>query len=192
MSQELEIEFKNLLTKDEYQKLFDALNFDQVDPLVQENYYFDTPDMAIKAVKSALRIRLKEGQAEMTLKTPKDGHLLETNIDLSPEKAKELISQESFTPDQSILDQLAKEGCQVDQVNLVTDLKTKRYELPYKEALLVLDQSWYGDTSDYELELEAPDHDFGINLFNQVLKDYGIVKKDTPNKIQRAYQNLDK
>ncbi|WP_347835513.1 CYTH domain-containing protein [Gracilibacillus sp. JCM 18860] len=52
MSQEIEIEFKNLLTSQEYRKL-DPL-FHSVTPIVQINHYFETPDFALKRHGAAL------------------------------------------------------------------------------------------------------------------------------------------
>lgn len=186
MIQELEIEFKNLLTKKEYHELFDAFNFENIEPIVQENFYFDTADMAIRQKHAALRIRTKDNSAKITLKTPQDGHLLETNETIPLKKAKSIIQKGAFTPPKSVLNQLSKEQVTVEKLQLIGSLKTKRVEKEYHGALLVLDQSWYGDTVDFELELEACDHDFGEELFYNILLNHKIPKRDTPNKIARA------
>ncbi|WP_416145040.1 CYTH domain-containing protein [Planococcus koreensis] len=57
MSKELEIEFKNMLQKEEYEKLAAHYGFSESDVKTQENFYFDTPDFQLKNLKSALRIR---------------------------------------------------------------------------------------------------------------------------------------
>lgn len=186
----MEIEFKNLLTTAEYKRLFEAYKFGELTPVVQENLYFDTSDMTIKENQSALRIRMKEHSAEMTLKTPKNGHLLETNEDLTLSEAEEMIKAGTFTPPDSILNQLKSEGVTVDTVHLVTSLKTKRYEKEVNGCLIVLDQSWYGNTMDYELELEAPEHDKGKEMFYTILLENKIKERSTPNKIARAYQHV--
>lgn len=189
MNQELEIEFKNLLTEKEYQQLFDYYEFSDVEPIVQKNYYFDTNERALQNIQAALRIRVKTSAAEITLKTPQDGHLLETNETISLKEAEKLINQESFIPPQSVINQLKKENVIVAEVQLIGSLKTKRVEKEYKNALLVLDQSWYNNTVDFELELEASSHDIGNDLFYNVLLEHNIPKRNTPNKIVRALNN---
>lgn len=53
----------------------------------QVNYYIDTPDFKLKQHRSALRIRVKDKQFEMTLKTPAEVGLMEYNhiISINPE-----------------------------------------------------------------------------------------------------------
>lgn len=59
MVQELEIEFKNLLTKEEFHRLADFFQLTEKDFAEQENYYFDTKYFALKKHGAALRIRKK-------------------------------------------------------------------------------------------------------------------------------------
>ena len=61
----LEIELKTLLKKDEYNRLKDQ--FTGVTPVLQKNYYMDTPDFELREKKVALRIRTFEDWAELTL-----------------------------------------------------------------------------------------------------------------------------
>lgn len=60
MSETIEIEFKNLLTKVEYEKLLNAFNVKDEQIICQTNHYFDTPDFTLKDLGSALRIREKK------------------------------------------------------------------------------------------------------------------------------------
>lgn len=46
----LEIEFKTLLTKDEYNRL--AMLFSHVTPVTQTNYYIDTPQSDMRSKNS--------------------------------------------------------------------------------------------------------------------------------------------
>lgn len=194
MSQELEIEFKNLLSKDEYQDLFESYHFSEVKPIIQENYYFDTEDLSLKEQSCSVRIRIVEGQdqAELTLKSPSDNHdhLVETTESIPLAQAQKIIKADQVLLPQSIEDQLNQEGLKVSQLSLITWLKTKRYEKSYQDCLLVLDQSWYGQTSDYELELEAPSHDKGQDLFYTILLNHDIPQRDKVNKVARAFSQL--
>lgn len=70
MTQQIEIEFKNNLTKTEYTNLLKNLNLSENDCYTQENHYYDTTDWKLKNKHSALRIRLFTSSAELTLKTP--------------------------------------------------------------------------------------------------------------------------
>lgn len=83
MTQEIEIEFKNLLTKSEFLKLSEALCMKEHDFKQQVNHYFDTKDFSLKQKKSALRIREKDGAFVLTLKEPAAVGLLETHQELA-------------------------------------------------------------------------------------------------------------
>ena len=87
----IEIEFKNMITTDEFTALMNFLNLRSEDFSEQENHYFDTPDFLLKEKGSALRIRQKYGSFELTLKQPHPEGLLETNEDLSESEAAEMI-----------------------------------------------------------------------------------------------------
>lgn len=187
MTQELEIEFKNLLTESEYMRLFTHFNFSDKDFFTQENYYFDTQDYMLKKIEAALRIRIKEQHAQITLKTPQDSHLLETNVDLSVTEAKNMVKEGKFFLPQVIQETIQTFGLFIDEVFLHTDLKTKRVEKKDGHELVVLDQSWYGDQMDFELEVESDDPRQGEVYFLSVLEQFSIPKRETPNKIQRAF-----
>ena len=51
----LEIELKTLLKKDEYNRLKDQ--FTDVTPVLQKNYYIDTPDFELREKKVAMGLR---------------------------------------------------------------------------------------------------------------------------------------
>lgn len=187
MNQELEIEFKNLLTESEYSTLLTYFNFAENNFFTQENYYFDTPDFQLKEKSAALRIRMKDAHAEITLKTPQGDHLLETNQTISIEEAEKMIKNKTFVLPDVIQQTLVEINISSSSVHLHTTLKTKRAEKKVERELVVLDQSWYGDQTDYELEVETDDPERGERFFLSVLKQFSIPKRETPNKIQRAF-----
>lgn len=188
MRQEVEIEFKNLLTQQEYDKL-KAIFFTQSStPVTQENYYFDTSDHRLKNASCALRIRIKGDSAEMTLKTPFEGHHTETTLDMSAVKARELITKGSFSIPEAIHTVLAEEGIAVSQdVFKIGQLKTERLEVEDPHSIIVLDKSYYSNTVDYELEVESDSKAAGEKLFTQILKEHAIPRRETLNKIARAF-----
>lgn len=188
MRQEVEIEYKNLLTETEYNKLKE-IYFDRSSThITQNNYYFDTKDSHLKSAACALRIRTKDGSAEMTLKTPFEGHHNETTLDLSIEKASELISAGYFSLPEDIHTVLIEQGVSFSEnVFIVAQLKTERLEIKKPHSIIVLDKSYYSNEVDYELEVEADSISIGKNVFNTILKNNKIPKRATENKIARAF-----
>lgn len=186
MSQNLEIEFKNMLTKQEYEKLLHEFRIDKRQIFKQENHYFDTPEFALKSIGSALRIRKKKAQFEMTLKQPAAVGLLETNQSLSEEEASEAIHFGNL-PSGKIKTLLENNGIPFSTIQYFGTLITNRVELEYELGLLVLDHSIYLNKEDYELELEVEDVQKGKEAFLKLLQYYGIPERKTENKIRRFF-----
>jgi uncharacterized protein YjbK len=187
MSETIEIEFKNLLTKKEYQLLLRAFNIKDNDIFKQENHYFDTPSFALKELGSALRIRKKNNRYEFTLKQPAEVGLLETTQALSDEEFN-LVIHESRLPNGIVQDRLANFAISPIDIAYFGSLITERAEFPYKNGLLVLDHSLYLNTEDYELEFEVDDYQQGQLVFHELLQQYAIPNRKTLNKIARFYQ----
>ncbi|USK93816.1 CYTH domain-containing protein [Rossellomorea marisflavi] len=191
MPKEIEIEFKNILTIDEFAKLSSALNVKEADFLLQTNHYFDTEDFKLKETRSALRIRSKSGHHTLTLKTPHGEDLLETNQPLSEEEAASLLKDRRF-PEGEVRDTIL--GLNIDPAALqhFGTLHTKRSEQRFKGGLLVLDQSEYLDKEDYELEYEAAGRIEGEAIFLELLETFQIPVRPTKNKVRRFYEELKK
>jgi uncharacterized protein YjbK len=187
LAQEIEIEFKNLLTKEEYMQLIQQFMIKETDFRIQENHYFDTPGFQLKEKQSALRVRQKDGTFNLTLKTPVTDGLLETNQRLSSGQAEELLEHGIF-PDGEVKDFLLNAGASVSSLHHFGSLTTKRAELEYQGGLLVFDESSYFDKIDYELEYEVKDFKEGEEIFFDLLKEQGIPKRETENKIKRFYR----
>ena len=60
MNENLEIEYKVLLTKEQFEKL--VSQYDDVKFIRQVNTYYDTKDLQIRKNYGSIRIREKEGQ----------------------------------------------------------------------------------------------------------------------------------
>ena len=54
---EIEIEFKNLLTKDQYEVLYKKYNLSDSEEIINKNFYYDDADESFKNIGEALRIR---------------------------------------------------------------------------------------------------------------------------------------
>ncbi|GEN51347.1 CYTH domain-containing protein [Alkalibacterium pelagium] len=188
MEQELEIEFKNILTQQEYQQLYTDFKQDKYVEFSQRNVYFDTPSLDLKDRGCALRIRIKEDQAEMTLKTPFEGHHKELNLPLSLDDAHLMTIQGAFQIPEPVIEILESEDSLLSRsVIKLAELETSRLETMKDDTLVVLDKSTYSGKVDYELEVEAASEEVGLKMFESILETYAIPKRKTENKIARAF-----
>lgn len=182
-----EIEFKQMITASIYNKLQEKYFKDSV-LFKQVNYYIDTPDFKLKEHCSALRIRVKDNQYEMTLKTPAKVGLLEYNyiVDIKPEMNL-IISNDNLPDDirQIVVEQF---GVKDTTLSILGALTTYRQETKYIGDLLVLDKSEYFDTTDYELEFEVKDYNQGLQKFQSLLNELNLEHHQPLNKVQRFFK----
>jgi len=192
MSQNIEKEFKNLLNKEEYEALLAAFNLDETEPVKQTNVYFDTPDYKLKGLNSGLRIRMYEDKSEITLKTPiQENEKLETNDDLPLEEAKALVDSHRMKASGNVADKLKELGIAIEDLVIIGQLSTIRYEFPGDKGTYFLDKSFYQDQMDYELEFESESLEEGALAFQSFLKLHDIKVRKAKQKIERmlAYPN---
>lgn len=188
MAQEIEIEYKNLLTKDEFDRLLTNLPFPR-DSQIQTNYYFETEDFALRQQLSAIRIREKNGNYQLTLKEPHPDGLLETH-DMLTEKESFSWLHGNIIVKKNVFKQLDNLNISYKDLIYFGKLKTERREVNYENVLIVLDISSYNGQVDYEFELEAPHKEIGEKIFHQLLHQHQITIKNTPNKIERFFTTL--
>ena len=186
MSQNIEIEFKNLLTKKEYLQLKSHFNIKDEDLFRQENHYFDTSDFLLKENKAALRIRKKQELYELTLKQPHKDGLLETNKILTVQES-EAIFETGVIKDKQIINLLVQMNIPSHHIQYFGSLTTIRAEKEIGNGLLVLDHSFYLNEEDFELEYEVTNRQKGQVDFEQILQKFQIPKRKTKNKVQRFY-----
>lgn len=185
MENHLEIEFKNVLTKDEFIRLQQFLGVTENDFFLQVNDYFDTDDFALKKAGCALRIRTKEGHMELTLKEPNDAGLLETNEPIS-EVERDLLLEHKFFPKGAIEKKLKSMQISLEKISHFGTLTTSRAEIPFYEGLLVLDKSFYLNKEDFEVEYEVTDPK-AYKHITRLLTSLNIPVRKTENKVQRFY-----
>lgn len=193
MVQEIEMESKNLLTKIEYDKLLTFFDVTAKQAKQQVNHYFETTDFQLKENGAALRIREKNKQWTLTLKQPYQDGLLETHEHLTEEEAHYAIQDPRY------LLHYTKVTAPMRALDINTDkliyggsLETQRIEVPYQQALVVIDYSIYNGCTDYELEIEADSKASSEFIMKQLTDNLEIAIKHTPNKIERFYQSLSK
>ncbi|RXI98232.1 CYTH domain-containing protein [Anaerobacillus alkaliphilus] len=186
MSQEIEIEFKNLVSKSDFHVLCKKFFIDQSAFVSQINHYFDSDDFLLKSNHSALRIREKNKQYTLTLKQPNVIGLLETHQKLTREEATSAFK--GILPPGLIADQLLL-SFNIDIVKLryLGSLITNRAEIEYHGGTLVFDHSKYLDTEDFEIEYEVNEEEIGKEIFENIFRENKISIKKTDNKIKRFF-----
>ncbi|MFV8827413.1 CYTH domain-containing protein [Alkalihalobacterium sp. APHAB7] len=187
MTREIEIEAKNLLTKDELYRLQHYLSIEDNQFVTQTNHYFETSNFDLKEKKSALRIREKNGQYVITLKQPNEVGLMETNQIVSKEEAEQMIETGKL-PDGEVKVDVKALSVPLNQFTCLGSLTTSRAEVTYKNQLVVLDISQYFDIVDYELEIEGTSIEEVNSLFEDILQQHNIPKRPTMNKIVRFFE----
>lgn len=183
----MEFEAKNLLTEQEYELLI--THFNQNKPKTQINHYFETDDFLLKSKGAALRIRELNNQYVLTLKQPEQDGLLETHVMITEEiKNQWLAGQIVVIP--QFKNHLDKLGINPENLKYWGNLRTDRIEIEQEQITIVLDKSFYNNTIDYELEIEANSMTIAKDKLNQLLITHQIERKNTVNKIVRFFQTL--
>lgn len=187
MSKEIEIEFKSMLTKNEYETLLRYYNVSDEQFVTQTNLYFDTVDFLLKKHGMGLRIRRFADKAEATLKIPQTIGLLEVTDPLTLDEVDKALAKDQFAQQATeILEQLEALDISSSNLDLIGKLITKRAEFMIPEGKLALDESWYSEHHDFELELEVSDSSFDKTAFKRLLAKFELPYRKTQNKIVRA------
>ncbi|WLD94926.1 CYTH domain-containing protein [Alkalihalobacillus sp. AL-G] len=187
MNQEVEIELKNLVNKQEFEQIMLHFGLTLASFVEQTNYYFDTTDFRLKELGCALRIRQKKNQYTFTLKQPHGEALLETHELLNEQTAHKFISGK--LNEKSDMMNLLQHKLNIEPSSLrsLGSLTTCRAEINYQSGLLVFDHSMYLHHEDFEIEFEVKDAAQGKYEFEQFLQKFNIPKRKTPNKIRRFF-----
>ncbi|CDZ99200.1 CYTH domain protein [Jeotgalicoccus saudimassiliensis] len=186
---EKEIEFKNLLTENEYGKIQND-HFPRVKPMHLTNYYIDNDELQLIGNLLMLRIRVEDSRQLMTVKIPDEQHVVYEYSGVTDISLTEGVRIDEESIPENIREQLTKRGIPVNNLAIQGSLITERLEKPSHSGLLVLDKSSYLGTADYELEFEAPDVGTGKSEFAQILNKYGIVRREEIVKSARFYNLL--
>lgn len=182
LSNQLEIEFKNLLTHKEFLRLCKTFSICDTDFLSQTNTYFDTPDFSLRDEQMGFRLRTLPSRNELTLKSPSSNEhsMLETTELVTNEERDAILLQgyidtSQFKSFSHLPPRLYSFG----------SLRTERAEFHYKDGLLVLDHSHYMQQEDYEVEYEVEDVELGRKNFLDLLDRHDIPTRQTDKKIAR-------
>ncbi len=179
MYEELEIEFKSLLSKEEFDTLIEKFSL-QDKFFKQYNYYFDTDDEYILKNDSAFRIRLKNGNYKLTYKSKKTKNsVIEKSIDLDFDRA-------MFYLENGYSDELI--DADLPELFHCNTLMTERVSFMIDGGEIFIDKNFYSNIVDYEVEFECNDEKKGIVIFEKFLKDNSITFRESAPKMVRAFR----
>lgn len=174
MSNNIEIEAKVILSRQDYKKVFDTLKTKITDTHTQTNFYIDSKDRVLKKNDIALRIREYNRTYVLTCKTPLSEGLLEKNQELSEKVALEMINLNRF-PSGGIQDFLELLDIDVSNLEVLASLTTRRNELSIDSSKISLDENTYGNKVDYEIEVEDSAMKLAEDRIEEILKPLGIT-----------------
>lgn len=187
MNEQIEIEYKILLTENIFQHILKDYQNQVKKDYIQTNYYLTHP--LLQSRFYSLRIREKNDTYEMTLKRPFHNHRLETNIMISKEDKDNIINHHMIHNE--IIDILLQEGIDPLQLQQQCSLTTHRYDIPLTEGMLSLDENTYLHHHDYELEFEVNDEHQGFQTFLKIIEPYNLqYKGNCKSKIRRVLDAL--
>ncbi len=186
---EIEKEFKNLLTKAQYEAIADDYQSVFTKDITQTNSYYDYEGL-LQQYKMALRIRIVEGKetGEITLKIPQSSlEVLEYTEVLPVDILNAYNHDKQFMLPTSLQKALEDNGITLQTVNQTALLTTHRLEGGLSEnEWLVLDESHYNGKVDYEMEMEVRSLKLGKPVFLGILEKYKIERRQAESKIKRA------
>lgn len=186
---EIEKEFKNLLTKEQYEAIAGDYQSVFTKNVTQTNSYYDYESLLQKH-KMALRIRIVKGKetGEITLKIPQSSlEVLEYTEVLPVDILNAYNHDKQFTLPTSLQEALEDKGITLQTVNQTALLTTHRLEGALSEnEWLVLDESHYNGKVDYEMEMEVRSLELGEPVFLGILEKYKIERRQAESKIKRA------
>ena len=186
---EIEKEFKNLLTKEQYEAIAGDYQSVFTKDITQTNSYYDYEGL-LQQHKMALRIRIVEGKetGEITLKIPQSSlEVLEYTEVLPVDILNAYNHDKQFTLPTSLLEALENKGITLQTVNQTALLTTHRLEGALSEnEWLVLDESHYNGKVDFEMEMEVRSLELGEPVFLGILEKYKIERRQAESKIKRA------
>ena len=174
MSNNIEIEAKVILSRQDYKKVVDTLKTKITDTHTQTNFYIDSQDRVLKKNDIALRIREYNRTYVLTCKTPLSEGLLEKNQELSEKVALEMINLNRF-PSGGIQDFLELLDIDVSNLEVLASLTTRRNELSIDSSKISLDENTYGNKVDYEIEVEDSAMKLAEDRIEEILKPLGIT-----------------
>lgn len=189
MSNAIEIEAKALVSQDDYRKL--AKLFPDSPRYTQTNHYIDSDERILFKEGIALRIREKNDQYELTLKTPLSQGLLEKNCVITKQQFDD-FKQKGVFPKGDTSRFLTMLDIDIATLKILTSLTTDRIDVEYKGGLLSIDRNCYSGKTDYEVEFEYNNLGGAKKVLSDLFEENGIAYTFTKaSKTRRAMEALE-
>ena len=189
MSNAIEIEAKALVSQDDYRKL--AKLFPDSPRYTQTNHYIDSDERILFKEGIALRIREKNDQYELTLKTPLSQGLLEKNCVITKQQFDD-FRQKGIFPKGDTSRFLTMLDIDIATLKILTSLTTDRIDVEYKGGLLSIDRNCYSGKTDYEVEFEYNNLGGAKKVLSDLFEENGIAYTFTKaSKTRRAMEALE-
>lgn len=185
MEPSLVVEFKTLLTYEEYKRLMAKYKDCPID--LQTNHYLDTGRFTLKALDASLRVRERESLT-LTYKRKKGYNFQDLRENFTSEAFKNLV-ETGVLPESQIANEVSSLIGSQKLYNFMS-ISTERTYFKYGNGMIFIDKSTYLDITDYELEYEASNYERGKKEFILLLNDLKIKYKKSEKKIKRAYNAL--
>lgn len=187
--QNIEIEFKALLTKDVYEEILS--NACDVEKFKQVNHYFETENDTLKNNKMALRVRVKDSCNKITVKCLMDSDKVlynEVSDFLGLCETRNMIENRTIES-KIIIDYLNENGIEDVHFPKYNVFTTNRAVCHYDNHVLFLDETIYENGEvDYELEIESENYEDCKNSFFNYAQKYNLENSNV-HKIERAIVN---
>ena len=149
----IEIEAKVLVSKEDYEKLLQAFPVEK-QTVVQTNYYLDSNDRILKKYGMILRIRHVGNNYTLTMKAPLAEGLLEKNQRLTDAEFNSLFHDNIF-PKGEVFDFLDVLHIKPRDLHILAHLTTERKETEFKDTIVDISKNTYSGRVDYELECDS-------------------------------------
>lgn len=179
MKENLEIEFKSLLSPFDFNRLRESFFVDAT-LNVQMNSYYDTPDGNLQAQKSSARIRIVNDKALFTLKViNEEGYVVEYEVlddylEIDDPRIQKILSDLGFSTD------LVK----------ISSSRTHRFLVKDSKGEWCLDHTEFTNQVDFEIEYELTNPSVspqeGLQHFLDFLQKYSLSYQKGPSKFQRS------
>ncbi len=181
MKKNLEIEYKSLLTKEEFELLLKHFHSHTI--MDQTNYYFDTKDFDLLKQKANVRIRKINDSFEFTLKQSLNEGVLEHSLSVGSSDVSELSHPEIV----KLLDQLNVNTPLIS----IGSIRTIRYLIKDEYKEICLDHSFINNYQDYEIEYELiKEHSTSYVDFMKILNNHSIQFKKAKPKFVRFIETI--
>lgn len=172
-------------------KNFYISNYANYRSISNHNFYYDTKELFLTKNHIVLRIRdINNKTYELTLKVKGHKGDIEINHPLSLDEVNKLKNNFKVE-NKAILKELEKYDFDLSQLELIVDLKTNRIEIDFPDYLLVIDENFYRNKVDYNLEVESSSKEKAEKYLLDICNKFNIeYKKDYISKSKRAIYNL--